>query len=57
MDRIRNNMIRNKVKVIPVDDKVRETRLRWFGHVKRTENAPLRKCEIINLLKCRRGEV
>jgi len=33
-----------------------ETRLRWFDHVKRmSENAPVRRCEMINLSKCRRG--
>ncbi|KAH0451292.1 hypothetical protein IEQ34_018591 [Dendrobium chrysotoxum] len=34
-DRIRNEHIREKVGVAPVEDKIRESRLRWFGHVKR----------------------
>ncbi|XP_059309687.1 uncharacterized protein LOC132060785, partial [Lycium ferocissimum] len=34
-DRIRNEDIRDKVGVASVEDKMREARLRWFGHVKR----------------------
>ncbi|KAG5569172.1 hypothetical protein H5410_058938 [Solanum commersonii] len=34
-DRIRNEVIREKVGVASVVDKLREVRLRWFGHVKR----------------------
>ena len=33
MDRIRNEVIRSKVGVAPIEDKVREGRLRWYGHV------------------------
>jgi len=35
IDRVRNEVIRDLVKVTPIGDKMRETRLRWFGHVKR----------------------
>ncbi|KAI0531437.1 hypothetical protein KFK09_000992 [Dendrobium nobile] len=34
-DRIQNEHIREKVGVAPVEDKIRESRLRWFGHIKR----------------------
>ena len=34
MDRISNGVIRDLVKVVPIEDKLREIRLRWFGHVK-----------------------
>ena len=35
---------------------MRETRLRWFGHVKRRcEDAPMRRCERINIPAGRRG--
>ncbi|PHT45675.1 hypothetical protein CQW23_14833 [Capsicum baccatum] len=34
-DRVRNETIREKVGVTPVECKMREVRLRWFGHVKR----------------------
>ena len=29
-----------------IEDKIRETRLRWFGHIKsRSIDAPVRRCE------------
>jgi len=35
---------------------LKETRLRWFGHVKRRDvNEPVRKCEMISLIHYRRG--
>jgi len=34
---------------------MRETRLRWFGHVKRSVVAPVRRCERINILEGKRG--
>jgi len=56
IDRIRNVVIRNLVKVAPIENKLRETRLRWFGHVKRrSETAPVRKCELINIPEGKRG--
>ncbi|EXB58176.1 hypothetical protein L484_026378 [Morus notabilis] len=33
MDRLRNEVIRSKVGVVPIEDKVRKGRLRWFGPV------------------------
>ncbi len=35
LDKVRNESIREKVGVVPVEDKLREVRLRWFSHVKR----------------------
>ena len=55
MDRIRNGVIRDLVKVAPIEDKMRETRLRWFGHVKRSMDAPVRICERINIPKDKKG--
>jgi len=55
MDRIRNGVIRDLVKVAPIEDKMRETRLIWFGHAKRRSlNAPVRRCERINILEGKR---
>ena len=48
MDKISNGVIRDLVKVVPIGDKMRETRLRWFDHVKRRSvDAPVRRCERI----------
>ena len=56
IDRIRNEVIRDLVQVAPIGDKMRETRLRWFGHVKRRGvNAPVRRCERISIPEGRRG--
>ena len=35
LDKIRNECIRQKVHVAPIGDKIREGRLKWFGHVRR----------------------
>ncbi|KAF3670996.1 putative 2-dehydro-3-deoxyphosphooctonate aldolase [Capsicum annuum] len=57
-DRVRNEIIREKVGVASVDNKMREGRLRWFGHVmRRGTNAPVRRCERLALdgFRKRRG--
>ncbi|KAK3562906.1 hypothetical protein QTP86_011138 [Hemibagrus guttatus] len=41
LDRIRNEYIRGTAHVGRLGDKVREARLRWFGHVQRRENCLL----------------
>jgi len=54
--RIRNEVIRGLVKKAPIEDKMRQTRLKWFGHVKRRSmDAPIRRCQRINIPKGRRG--
>jgi len=55
LDRIRNAVIKERVGVASLEEKLRETILTWFGHVKRSVNAPMQRCEAINLLYCRRG--
>ena len=56
LDRIRNVAIRERVGVAPLEDKLRESRLRWFGHVKRRcVNALVRKCGKISLSHYMRG--
>ena len=48
LDGIRNDEIRGLAEVAPIEDKMRESRLRWFGHVKkRSVAAPVRRCEMI----------
>ncbi|PHT26468.1 hypothetical protein CQW23_33915 [Capsicum baccatum] len=55
-DRVRNETIREKVGVTPVEYKMREVRLRWFGHVmRRGMDAPVRRCERLALDGFRRG--
>ncbi len=45
-DRIRNEVIRQKVGVADIASKLRENRLRWFGHVRRRpQGAPVRRVE------------
>ena len=42
-DRVRNNDIREKLGVTPIEKKLIQHRLRWFRHVQqRTEDAPVR---------------
>ncbi|KAL6494468.1 hypothetical protein OROGR_031268 [Orobanche gracilis] len=56
-DRLRNEVIREKVRVASIEDKMMENRLRWFGHVRRRPvDAPLRRLEswrTINIVKGR----
>ena len=55
-DKVRNEVIRDKVGVAPIEHKLRETILRWFGHFKkRSEEASVRRCERVTLADCRRG--
>jgi len=55
LDRLRNVVIREKVEVAPIEEKLRETRLKRFEHVKRRSiGAPVRRYEKINLKHYRR---
>ena len=49
-------MIKDLVKVVPIENKLREMRLRWFGHMKRSVDAPVRRCERINIPRGKRGK-
>ena len=45
-----NGEIRLKIRVVPIDEKMRENRLRWFSHVQmRVINALIRKNEFIQV--------
>ena len=46
LDKIRNEVIRGKIGVASIDDKIREARLRWFDHMRRRNmDAPVTRCE------------
>ncbi|KAK3535012.1 hypothetical protein QTP70_001970 [Hemibagrus guttatus] len=49
LDRIRNEYIRGTPHVGRLGDKVREARLRWFGHVQRRKTHQVRKKQLIRL--------
>ncbi len=50
LDKVRNEHIRKKLGVTSIDEKMRESRLRWFGHVRRRPmDAPVRRVETIEL--------
>ena len=55
-DRIRNESIRKELGVANIEDKMKENRLRQFGHVRRREEiAPVRKVESWTNGDLRRG--
>jgi hypothetical protein len=46
-DRVRNDDIRERLGVAPVDEKLMQHRLRWFGHMqRRPTEAPIRNVVI-----------
>ncbi|KAJ0888605.1 putative reverse transcriptase domain-containing protein [Helianthus annuus] len=50
LDRIRNEVFREGLGVASISDKIREGRLRWFGHVKRRQTtAPVRVVETLTV--------
>ncbi|VFQ81273.1 unnamed protein product [Cuscuta campestris] len=54
LDRISNEVIRRQVGMAPVEDKLREARLRWLCHVRRRDaDAPVRRCERITVIRGR----
>ncbi|XP_070043178.1 uncharacterized protein [Nicotiana tomentosiformis] len=56
LDKIKNEVIRKKMGVSSVEDKMREARLRWFRHVKRRSiEAPVRRCEQLAAVGSMRG--
>jgi hypothetical protein len=49
-DIIQNEEILLIIRVTPIDEKMKENHLRWFGHVqKRAINAPVKKSELIQV--------
>ena len=44
-DKIRNERIRGFLGIAPIEDKIKERRLTWYGHVmRRPPTAPIRRC-------------
>ena len=42
-DKIKNEIIHDKVRVTPIEDKMEQTQSKWFGHAKRRSiEAPAR---------------
>ena len=37
MDRVRNETVRNRLKVEKITDRLRRARLKWYGHVERRD--------------------
>ena len=55
-DKVRKEDIRTKIGVASIEEKMRENRLRWFGHVRRRPiDAPVRRVEHINLEQVKRA--
>nr|XP_016457727.1 PREDICTED: uncharacterized protein LOC107781524 [Nicotiana tabacum] len=58
IDKIRNEVIRERVGVVPIEDKMRETRLRWFRHIQgRSIDAPVRSCEQLAVVGTQRDRM
>ncbi|KIH51948.1 hypothetical protein ANCDUO_17957 [Ancylostoma duodenale] len=47
LDRICNQDIRQRFGVAPITEKLREARLRWYGHVLRADNDSICKIKLI----------
>ena len=49
-EKVRNEDICCQVGIAPIEDKLRENCLRWFGHIGcRSRDAPIRRIEKINM--------
>ncbi|XP_059049461.1 uncharacterized protein LOC131844564 [Achroia grisella] len=56
LDKVRNEYIRGSFRVAPIVEKVRESRLRWYGHIQRRENNYVVK-KVLKIPNSTRGEV
>ncbi|KAG2574430.1 hypothetical protein PVAP13_7KG327680 [Panicum virgatum] len=55
-DRVRNEVIRDRVGVAPIEEKLTQHRLRWFGHVqRRPPDAPVRNGVLEQVDNVKRG--
>jgi len=50
LDKISNEVIRGKLGVTSIEDKIKWARLRWFGHIRwRSVDAPVRRYKKLDL--------
>lgn len=54
-DRIRNELIRDTVGVVPIEEKLIQHRLRWFGHIPQSPPEPPVNSGILKVRKILRG--
>ena len=55
-DKIRNEVIRGKIRVASIEDKMRKAKLRWLSHIRRRSmDTSVRRCENIDHLHHRRS--
>ena len=56
-DKVRNEDILMKIGVTPIEEKMIENHLRWFGHVRRRPtDASVHRVELINLGQVKRAK-
>ena len=56
LDKIRNELITGRIEVKSIEDKIKDARLCWFGHIrKRDMDALVRRCEKIDCLDYKRS--
>ena len=54
---MRNEDIRTMIDVAPIEEKMKENCLRWFGHVRRrSTDVPVWRVELINLGQVKRAK-
>ena len=55
-DRVRNEAIRERIGVAPIEEKLTQHRLRWFGHIqRRPPEPPVRSGVLKRVDKVKRG--
>ena len=56
-DKVRNESIHTKIGVASIEEKMRQNRQRWFGHVRRRPtDAPVQRVERIKLGQVKRAQ-
>ena len=56
LNKIRNEVIRGKLEVASIEDKISDVRLRWVGHIRRRSlDEPMRRCEKLECMDLKRS--